>query len=156
MRTHCAVSSWPYRGSFPVRFDLGDERGATALSTLSMMLLWYPGPNSYTGEDTIELVMPGNPSLVQRVLDRLLGVSGVEYAQPGEFSARAYMNHRLTLVQAEGIALRIAAEHEDTLCAAASLLDGTYGKQCDAWAQEITTLLSHWSKQGSIFRIKKM
>ena len=127
------------RGVFPIRFDLGHEQG------IPMMLLWYPGPNSYTGEDTIELVMPGNQTLIGRVLDRLLamGVEGqVSYAQPGEFSARAYLNHRLSLAQAEGIALRIAAEHDDALAAAGALLDGSYAAQCDAWAQEIATLLA--------------
>ncbi len=124
------------RGMFAVRFELGNDR------SIPMMLLWYPGPNSYTGEDTIELVMPGNPVLVGRVLNGLLGMDGVELAQPGEFSARAYLNHRLTLQQAEGIALRIAAEHQEALDAASSLLDGSYGEQCDAWAQEIATLLA--------------
>jgi tRNA modification GTPase len=109
---------------------------------LPLMLLWYPAPGSYTGEDTIELVMPANPTLVGRLLDVLLGLDGVELAQPGEFSARAYLNRRLTLQQAEGIALRIAAEHDDALDAARSLLDGTYGHQCDQWAQEIATLLA--------------
>jgi len=79
---------------------------------------------------------------VGRVLDRLVERDGIELAQPGEFSARAYLSGRLTLQQAEGIALRIAAEHDDALAAAGSLLDGTYGAQCDAWAQEIATLLA--------------
>lgn len=132
----CCCVDLKERGVFAVRFDLGDDHA------IPMMLLWYPGPNSYTGEDTVELVMPGNPVLVGRVLNRLLAIDGVELAQPGEFSARAYLNHRLTLQQAEGIALRIAAEHEDALDAASSLLDGSYGEQCDAWAQEIATLLA--------------
>ena len=124
------------RGVFQVRFDLGDDR------SLPMLLLWYPGPKSYTGEDTVELILPGNPVLVGRVLGRLVAIDGIEFAQPGEFSARAYLNHRLTLQQAEGIALRIAAEYDDALIAAGSLLDGSYGTQCDLWVQEIATLLA--------------
>ncbi|MBL4697805.1 MAG: 50S ribosome-binding GTPase [Phycisphaerales bacterium] len=124
------------RGVFQVRFDLGSDQ------SLPMLLLWYPGPKSYTGEDSVEFILPGNPVLVGRVLDRLVAIDGVELAQPGEFSARAYLNHRLTLQQAEGIALRIAAEHDDALAAASSLLDGSYGDQCDQWVQEIATLLA--------------
>ncbi len=114
----------------------------SARHTFPVQLIWYPGPASYTGEDTFEVLLPGNPILVRRVLDQLLGYEGIEFAQPGEFSARAYLNHRLSLQQAEGIALRIAAEHEDALNAAQSLLDGSYGKQCDQWANETAGLLA--------------
>lgn len=124
------------RGVHHARCKLLDGR------TLAMIVLWYPGPNSYTGEDTIELVMPGNPVLIEKVIDALLAVQGVSYAQPGEFSARSYLNGRLTLQEAEGIALRIAADHEETLQAASSLLDGSYGRSCSAWVEEIATLLA--------------
>jgi len=132
----CCDLELTHRGVFNARLDLGDDR------SLPLILLWYPAPTSYTGEDTIELILPGNPALITRVLDRLLSIQDIIHAQPGEFSARAYLNHRLTLQQAEGIALRIAAEHEDTLAAAASLLDGSYGHQCERWAQEAATLLA--------------
>ena len=123
----------------------GMHRARLALDmgrSLSVLTLWYPGPNSYTGEDTIEILLPGNPNLVGRVMDTLLSDEKINLAQPGEFSARAYLNQRLTLQQAEGIALRIAAEHDEALGAATALLDGSYGLQCDAWAQEIATLLA--------------
>ena len=125
------------RGVFPARCVLrGGDRD------LPVQVVWYPGPKSYTGEDTVEIMLPGNRTLVGRVIDCLLGCDGVELAGPGEFSARAYLNHRLTLQQAEGIALRIAAEHGDELEAAGALLDGSYGDQCNQWAAEITTLLA--------------
>jgi len=132
----CCDLELTQRGVFNARLDLGNDR------SLPLILLWYPAPTSYTGEDTLELILPGNPALITRVLDRLLSIQGVEPAQPGEFSARAYLNHRLTLQQAEGIALRIAAEHEDTLKAASALLDGSYGQSCEQWAQEAATLLA--------------
>ena len=132
----CCDRTLDKRGVRTARFDLGDGY------SFPVLLAWYPGPNSYTGEDTTEVMMPGNRALLQRVLDRLLGCSGVVLAGPGEFSARAYLNHRLTLPQAEGIALRIAAERDDELAAAGSLLDGSYGEQCNEWAFEITTLLA--------------
>ena len=136
------------RSTHHARLSLNPSRSdSLALSAafsvaLSVTVLWYPGPNSYTGEDTIEILLPGNPNLVRRVMDVLLSDEKIEIAQPGEFSARAYLNQRLTLQQAEGIALRISAEHDEALSAASALLDGSYGLQCDAWAQEIATLLA--------------
>ncbi len=124
------------RGVYRGRCDLGEGK------SLPMQMLWYPNPASYTGEDTIELLIPGNPTLVARVLDQIFADGTITLAQPGEFSARAYLNHRLTLEQAEGIALKIAAEHEDALAAAESLLDGSYGRRCTTWAQEIAALLA--------------
>jgi tRNA modification GTPase len=125
--------------------ERGRYIGSCGLSnqcSIPIQLLWYPGPKSYTGEDTIEILLPGNPHLVRRLLDLLLDTGHVDMAQPGEFSARAYLNQHLTLQQAEGIALRISAESTDALEAANSLLSGSYGQQCDEWAQELATLLA--------------
>jgi len=124
------------RGVHDVVFSLDDDH------QLPIRVLSYPGPTSYTGEDSIEIVLPGNQALIERVIDRLRSIDGIELAQPGEFSARAYLNHRLTLQQAEGIALRIAAEHGEALDAASALLDGSYGQSCSLWVQEIATLLA--------------
>ncbi len=124
------------RGVHDVRFAMDENH------QLPMRVLSYPGPTSYTGEDSVELVLPGNQAIIERVIDRLRSFDGIELAQPGEFSARAYLNHRLTLQQAEGIALRIAAEHSDALEAASGLLDGSYNESCSQWVQEIATLLA--------------
>lgn len=110
--------------------------------TLPLLALFYPCPGSYSGEDTLELLLPGGAHLVQRVLGQFLRDPRVDLAQPGEFSARAYMNGRLGLSEAEGIALRISARHEEALRAADRLLDGRYGAQCRAWVDEIATLLA--------------
>lgn len=122
--------------------DADSDGGRDGGHVLPIRVLCYPGPTSYTGEDSVELVLPGNRALIERVLDLLVSMDGVEMAQPGEFSARAYLNHRLTLQQAEGIALRIADEHGRALAAAGSLLDGSFGALCQAWTDEIATLLA--------------
>lgn len=111
-------------------------------STLPVLAMFYPGPKSYTGEDTLELLVPGGAPIVTRVLEMLLTNDDISLAQPGEFSARAYMNGRLGLAQAEGIALRISALHSDALRAADTLLDGRYGRQCNDWVDEIANLLA--------------
>jgi tRNA modification GTPase len=127
--------SAPSRAVRAVRFRL-------ARHELPMMALWYNAGKSYSGEDTLELVFVGNPIIARRVLDACCAIEGVRQAEPGEFSARAYLNGRLSLQQAEGIALRIAAQHADGLKAAAQLLDGTHGETCLRWSNELAQLLA--------------
>lgn len=122
----------------------GTQRARMAIgpASLPVLAMFFPGPHSYSGEDTLELLMTGGAAIVSRVLDRILELESVRLAQPGEFSARAYMNGHLSLSEAEGIALRIGALHNEALRAADSLLDGRYGQQCSAWVDEIATMLA--------------
>lgn len=110
--------------------------------SLPLLALTFPAPNSFTGEHTLELLLPGNPHLVRRVLDAILAHPNTRQAEPGEFSARAYLNARLTLDQAEGIAQRIAAETKDQLAAADALMDGSHADRLRAHADTLTTCLA--------------
>ncbi|MCC6322006.1 MAG: 50S ribosome-binding GTPase [Phycisphaerales bacterium] len=102
------------------------------------------GPRTYTGEDALELLVPGNPLVLERVLGRLCGLrgGGVREATPGEFSARAYLNGKLTIEQAEGVAAAIAAQNERQLGSASALLLGQTGARYRAWAEDLATLLA--------------
>lgn len=115
------------------------ERGNTSLPVLVAV---FRGPSSYTGEDSAEILLPGNPYLVERVLGLLGAIPGVRPATPGEFTARAYLNDRMTLDQAEGVAATIAAQSAAQLTAARSLLAGRTGAAYLAWAEELATLLA--------------
>lgn len=75
------------------------------------LVLWLPGPASYTGEDSVELHLHGGPAVVAGVLEAL-GAMGLRLAEPGEFTRRAFENGRLDLAQAEGVADLIEAETE--------------------------------------------
>ncbi len=102
-------------------FDQGDS--------FSILVLASRGPHSYTGEDSIELQMPGNPALLERVIDALIASGGgrgidVRRAEPGEFTARAFLNGRIDLTQAEGVAATIAAQSDAELGAARLLTLG--------------------------------
>jgi tRNA modification GTPase len=123
------------RRGVPGRFPLGGRE-------LPVLAIRSFKGASYTGEPSIELVMPGNPTLVQRVVDALLANEGVRLAEPGEFGARAYLNGRLTLEQAEGVAATIAAETAAQLDGARDLLSGRAGERMRRWAEELTTLLA--------------
>ncbi len=116
--------------------------GGTRLPALAFALPHDPGSSSYTGEDTLELQIPGNPELVSRVIAWLLTHDGVRHAEPGEFSARAYLNGRLTLEEAEGVAATIAASTRVQLDGARALLEGATGHEYRAMADECATLLA--------------
>jgi tRNA modification GTPase len=73
------------------------------------LVLYFPGPGSYTGEDVVELQTHGNPLLVRRLL-RHLGTLGVRMAEPGEFTRRALLNGKQGLLEAEALRDLVAAE----------------------------------------------
>ncbi|MCL7660031.1 tRNA uridine-5-carboxymethylaminomethyl(34) synthesis GTPase MnmE, partial [Klebsiella pneumoniae] len=74
--------------------------------------LWFPGPNSFTGEDVLELQGHGGPVILDLLLKRILTIPGLRLARPGEFSERAFLNDKLDLAQAEAIADLIDASSE--------------------------------------------
>lgn len=125
----------PRRGAFISRLPL-----AEGTLRLPVLVLRAVAPRSYTGEDTLEVLVPGNPTLVDRVMGTLLSEPGVRPAQPGEFSARAYLHGKLTLEEAEGVAATIAAESAEQLEAARDLAAGRTGNDYRGVADELTTL----------------
>jgi len=74
--------------------------------------LWFPGPNSFTGEDMVELHLHGGPAVVKAVIAAVLELDCTRLAEPGEFTRRALLNGKLDLTEVEGIADLIAAETE--------------------------------------------
>jgi len=127
------------RWAGPARLRLDAEPGASARE-LPVLALRFQAPASYTGEDVLELLLPGNTTLIERVRRMFESRPGVRCAGPGEFSARAYLHGRLSLEQAEGVAASIAAVNETQRLAARDLLSGRTGEQYHAWADELATL----------------
>jgi len=128
-------------GTLRDRLRIARLRLTDALA-LPILLIAARAPHSYTGEDAAEILIPGNPALVDRVLARLTSIPGVRHAGPGEFTARAYLNGKLTLDQAEGVGATIAAQSDAQLAAAKDLLSGAAGDRARAWAEEAATLLA--------------
>src|SRR5205823_2398124 len=75
------------------------------------LVLWFPGPNSATGEDAAEFHLHGSRAVLAALM-RVLGRLGLRLAEPGEFTRRAFLNGKLDLLQAEAIADLAAAETE--------------------------------------------
>lgn len=95
-------------------------------SVVATSLLAFPAPGSATGEDVIELHLPGSPPLVNEVLQGLHR-AGVRLAEPGEFTRRAFLNGRLDLVQAEAVLGLIESRTSQQAASAALLLQGKLG-----------------------------
>lgn len=88
--------------------------------------LWFPGPNSFTGEDVLELQGHGGPVILDLLLKRILTLAGIRIARPGEFSERAFLNDKLDLAQAEAIADLIDASSEQAARSALNSLQGVF------------------------------
>lgn len=122
----CAVLLTPpptNRGAVVSRFRLENDR------RLSVLCAFFPAPGSYTGEDVVEIQLPGNPALAERALRAATRLEGVRHAEPGEFTARAFFNGELTVEQAEGVAFTIAAHSNEQLSAARRLAEGETGER---------------------------
>ncbi|GBD91113.1 tRNA modification GTPase MnmE [bacterium BMS3Abin04] len=90
----------------------------------------FKKPNSYTGEDSIEISTHGNPLITQKIIDALLE-NNVRLAEPGEFTKRAFLNGRMDLAQAEAVADVINSRTEVSLHGARNQLDGLLSKKID-------------------------
>lgn len=95
------------------------------------LLLLFPGPGSYTGEDLAELQLHGSPVLAQLLVETAIG-HGARLARPGEFTERAYLNDRLDLAQAEAVTDLIDAGSRAALRAANRSLSGEFSRHIAA------------------------
>jgi tRNA modification GTPase len=107
------------------------------------LALHFPAPNSYTGEDVLELQAHGGPVVLQLILARCLEAGrgiGLRLANPGEFTARAFFNDKLDLAQAEAVADLIDASTEAAARSAGRSLAGAFSKEIDALGARIVHL----------------
>ncbi|MDP3737364.1 MAG: tRNA uridine-5-carboxymethylaminomethyl(34) synthesis GTPase MnmE [Hyphomonadaceae bacterium] len=97
------------------------------------IVLWMPGPNSFTGEDTVEFHLHGGPAIVEALLASALNSRLCRIADPGEFTRRAFDAGRLDLTQAEAISDLIDAETEGQRRQAARLYQGEAARVFEGW-----------------------
>ncbi|MBC3228849.1 tRNA uridine-5-carboxymethylaminomethyl(34) synthesis GTPase MnmE [Serratia fonticola] len=102
--------------------------------------LWFPGPNSFTGEDVLELQGHGGPVILDLLLKRVLALPDVRIARPGEFSERAFLNDKLDLAQAEAIADLIDASSEQAARSAMNSLQGAFSIRIHQLVETLTHL----------------
>lgn len=106
------------------------------------LVLWFPGPASFTGEDCAEFHVHGGPAIVAAIAGALDAVPGVRLAEPGAFTRRAFENGKLDLTQAEAIADLVAAETEGQRKQALRQLEGELGALYGRWREGLVTALS--------------
>ncbi|OAT50254.1 GTPase/tRNA-U34 5-formylation enzyme [Proteus hauseri ATCC 700826] len=102
--------------------------------------LFFPNPNSFTGEDVLELQGHGGPVILDLLLKRILQIPGVRIANPGEFSERAFLNDKLDLAQAEAIADLIDASSEQAARSAINSLQGAFSSHINEMVESLTHL----------------
>ncbi len=103
------------------------------------LVLFFPGPWSFTGEDVVELQAHGSPVLLDELLEAALAV-GARHARPGEFSERAFLNGRIDLVQAEAVADLIDAGSRAAARAAAASFEGKFSEEVRSIDDELMRL----------------
>ena len=103
------------------------------------LALYFPAPHSFTGEDVLELQGHGGPAVLARMV-RSCVAFGARSAEPGEFTLRAFLNHKIDLAQAEGIADLIAASTEAAAKCALRSLTGDFSRAIDDLCQELVEL----------------
>jgi tRNA modification GTPase len=106
------------------------------------LALWFPGPNSETGEDMAEVQVHGGQAVIAALLGALSRIEGCRMAEPGEFTRRAFVNGRLDLTEVEGLADLIAAETPAQRRQAYRHLKGLIGDQAEAWRRRIIEALA--------------
>ena len=123
----------------PRHATLADFRAADGSLIDGGLLLYFPAPNSFTGEDVLELHGHGGPVVLQMLLARCLDL-GARLAEPGEFTRRAYLNGKLDLAQAEAVVDLIDATTTAAARSAVRSLHGDFSQEVNALLEQLTEL----------------
>lgn len=105
------------------------------------LVIWFPGPKSYTGEDSAELHLHAGPAVIDAVAD-VLAFYGARPAQAGEFTKRAFVNGQVDLLQAEGISDLVEAETQAQRRQALEQTEGGLSVVYQGWAQKLREVLA--------------
>jgi len=125
----------------PRKASLRALRGADGEVLDRALVLWLPGPGSYTGEDSAELHVHGGRAVLDGVTEALVA-AGARPAEAGEFSRRAFLNGKLDLLAAEAVADLVAAETQAQRRQALRQLGGALGAVYRGWTERLTRLLA--------------
>lgn len=107
------------------------------------LVLWFPGPASFTGEDVAEFHIHGGRAVTMGLLDGLAKVSGLRMAEAGEFTRRAFQNGKFDLTEVEGLADLIDAETSAQRRQALRQMEGALGELYEGWRGRLIRLLAY-------------
>ncbi len=127
--------------SLPRMAHHADYRDRSGAVVDDVLVTFFAGPKSYTGEDTLEISSHGNPFIAQKILEDLLA-RGCRAAEAGEFTKRAFLSGRMDLSQAEAVMDLIHARSERALVAANQQLRGSLGRHLAVLTDELLSVLA--------------
>ncbi len=107
-----------------------------------VLITVFREPNSYNGEDSIEISCHGNPLIVQKIINLFLSSNKLRLAEPGEFTKRAFLNNKIDLSQAEAVLDIIQSRTDASFRGARNQLDGLLSKKVDSLRKTIVNALS--------------
>ena len=107
------------------------------------LVIYFKSPQSFTGEDVVEFQVHGSRAVINSLLDALSQIENFRYALAGEFSKRAFYNHKMDLTQAEGLADLIDAETAEQQKFAVRQMEGSLKNLYENWREELLKILAH-------------
>ena len=107
------------------------------------LILWFPGPDSYTGEDMAEIQVHGSKAVVDALHSSLSDIENCRLAEPGEFTKLAFQNGKINLLKAESIADLIFSETEIQRQQAIKIMNGKSSDQFNFLREKLLKILSH-------------
>ncbi|HCY55282.1 MAG TPA: tRNA uridine-5-carboxymethylaminomethyl(34) synthesis GTPase MnmE [Oceanicaulis sp.] len=125
----------------PRRAALRALTGPDGTTIDKALLLWFPGPASFTGEDVAEFHIHGGPAVIAALIEALMA-EGLRPAEPGEFSRRAFAHGRMDLTEAEGLADLIDAETEAQRLQALAQMGGALASLYGEWREALIETLA--------------
>ena len=107
------------------------------------IIIWFPGPNSYTGEDMAEFHVHGSRAVINAIHNSISKVENCRLADPGEFTKIAFQNNKINLLKAESIADLISSETEIQRKQAIKIMSGKSSEKFNSWRKKLIKILSN-------------
>ena len=139
-RTRFVVETFCREVPKPRRASLRKLWSSSGMLMDEGLVLWFPGPKSFTGEDCCEFQVHGGRAVVSALLEELSAFDGLRLAEPGEFSRRAFENGRLDLTEIEGLSDLIQAQTETQRRQALAQASGGLRKQLEEWRSRLVRM----------------
>jgi len=108
------------------------------------IIIWFPGPESYTGEDMAEIHVHGGRSVIDAIHKSISEIKNCRLAEPGEFTKIAFQNGKINLLKAESIADLISSETEIQRQQAIKIMSGKHSKIYNSWRETLIKILSNF------------
>ena len=107
------------------------------------IIIWFPAPESYTGEDMVEFHVHGSRAVVQAIHNSISEVENCRLAEPGEFTKIAFQNNKINLLKAESISDLISSETEIQRQQAIKIMSGVSSNKFNSWREGLLKILSN-------------